>query len=240
MKCLVRLRYSVLCVAALFPISGLAQADDHAASSVLHAHIDLPPLPLKDHVPAAVLWLKPLSGPTIVRSLPTAHYELVQKNRMFMPHLLVIPVGSIVSFPNEDPFFHNVFSLFNGKRFDLGLYEAGTSKDVAFSREGVSYIFCNIHPQMGAIVLALSTPYYATADRSGVFRIDDVPNGEYELHVWVDGLAQSSLDRLTHRVRLGPGMPDSLNLDARAIPREPDNHLNKFGQQYSRNPSPSY
>ena len=77
---------------------------------------------------------------------------------MFTPHILVVPVGSVVRFPNADPFFHNVFSLFDGKRFDLGLYEAGSTKEVTFSREGLSYIFCNIHPEMSAVVISLSTP----------------------------------------------------------------------------------
>ena len=67
---------------------------------------------------------------------------------MFEPHLLIIPLGSTVSFPNLDPFFHNVFSQFNGKRFDLGLYEAGSTRDVRFDHEGVSYLFCNIHPEI--------------------------------------------------------------------------------------------
>src|SRR5579884_454193 len=78
------------------------------------------------------------------------HATLVQKNKTFLPHVLVIPPGSTVDFPNHDPFFHNVFSLFEGKRFDLGLYESGTSRSVKFDRTGVSYIFCNIHPQMNA------------------------------------------------------------------------------------------
>src|SRR5262249_42774641 len=74
--------------------------------------------------------------------------QLLQKSKRFSPHLLVVPVGSSVEFPNQDPFFHNVFSLFEGKRFDLGLYESGSSRTVIFNREGISYIFCNIHPEM--------------------------------------------------------------------------------------------
>ena len=68
--------------------------------------------------------------------------------------MLVVPVGSVVAFPNRDPFFHNVFSLFEGKRFDLGLYEAGSTRDVLFDKPGVSYIFCNIHAEMSAVVIA--------------------------------------------------------------------------------------
>src|SRR5436305_14598413 len=110
--------------------------------------------------------------------------RLVQKDKSFRPHLLVVQVGSAVEFPNQDPFFHNVFSLFEGKRFDLGLYEAGTSRTVVFDREGISYIFCNIHPQMSAVVVSLKTPYYGIFDSRGAVAIKDVPPGRYELHVW--------------------------------------------------------
>src|ERR1019366_9401045 len=78
--------------------------------------------------------------------VPPMHAVLKKKNKAFEPHLIVVTKGSTADFPNRDPWFHNVFSLFNGKRVDLGLYEAGTSRTVHFDREGVSYIFCNIHP----------------------------------------------------------------------------------------------
>src|SRR5215472_7706967 len=91
-----------------------------------------------------VLWLSPLQASAAGRQQPHPNsYRLIQKGKQFTPHLLVVPTGSSVEFPNLDPFYHNVFSLFNGKRFDLGLYEAGTSKIVRFDREGASYIFCN-------------------------------------------------------------------------------------------------
>ena len=159
---------------------------------------------------------------------------------MFSPHLLVIPVGSVVQFPNADPFFHNVFSLFNGKRFDLGLYEAGSSKEVDFSREGISYIFCNIHPEMSAVVLALSTPLYSLADSKESFSIGDVPPGEYEMHVWIEGLTQSALDRLTRRVRVTPGVRNLGILDATGVQTQPASHLNKFGQPYDQDSNPPY
>ena len=79
----------------------------------------------------AVVWLTPLQPDG--HPAATGHpgpFKLVQKDKMFMPHLLVVPTGSSVDFPNQDPFYHNVFSLFNGKRFDLGLYESGTSRAV--------------------------------------------------------------------------------------------------------------
>jgi plastocyanin len=100
--------------------------------------------------------------------------QLVQKNKSFNPHLVVVQVGSSVAFPNKDPFFHNVFSLIEGKRFDWGLYEAGTSRTVVFDREGISYIFCNIHPEMSSVVVALKTPYYGISDARGSVTIPDV------------------------------------------------------------------
>ncbi|MGA2652487.1 MAG: hypothetical protein ABSF28_18270 [Terracidiphilus sp.] len=235
-----RMRRAFLCGVALLPLQALAQdAQPHAAAE-LHAHIDIAPGQLKGHPPAAVVWLTPISTGAATRPSPPGHFTLVQKNRMFIPHLLVVPVGSVVSFPNADPFFHNVFSYFNGKRFDLGLYEAGKSKDVTFSREGISYIFCNIHPEMSAVVLALSTPYFATADQDENLRLESIPAGEYEMHVWIEGLTQSDLSRLVRRIHFSPGKSESISLDARELSHEPASHLNKFGQPYDRSPKPAY
>jgi plastocyanin len=217
-------------------------AQDHADSggADLHARLDFSTEHPKDHAPAAVLWVTPAVGTQAEDRPPAGHFTLVQKNRMFTPHLLVVPVGSIISFPNADPFFHNVFSLFNGKRFDLGLYEAGKSKEVSFSREGVSYIFCNIHPEMSAVVLALSTTHYAIADRQGVFLLERIPPGDYEVHVWVEGFTQPSLQRLVRRVHLDAGKPETVVLDLREFSREAPSHLNKFGQAYGPAPKINY
>lgn len=235
-----RIRPILLCGFALLPLLTAAQDVQPPRPAALHARIELTPRQIKGHPPAAVLWLSPVSADASSRNLPPGRFTLVQKNRMFMPHLLVVPVGSVVAFPNADPFFHNVFSLFNGKRFDLGLYEAGKSKDVVFSREGVSYIFCNIHPEMSAVVLALSTPYFATADQDENLHIDNIPAGEYELHVWIEGLTQPDMNRLVRRVHLGPGKSESISVDARDLSREPATHLNKFGQPYAQPAKPNY
>jgi plastocyanin len=186
--------------------------------------------------PSAVIWLKPVQASAVPAVAP-GRFTLLQKNKMFTPHLLVVPVGSSVAFPNADPFFHNVFSLFDGKRFDLGLYEAGSTRSVDFSREGVSYIFCNIHSEMSAVVIALSTPFYSTADSSGTFRIDRVPDGEYSLHVWVEGQAQNSLDRLTRQVHIAGG---SVVLGDIRVATSSEQHLNKFGRPYEPDAVPAY
>jgi plastocyanin len=190
-----------------------------------------------ENPPPAVIWLNPLHvGATL--SVTPGSFTLLQKNKMFIPHLLVVPVGSTVAFPNADPFFHNVFSLFDGRRFDLGLYEAGSTRSVVFSREGVSYIFCNIHSEMSAVVIALATPFYGFADPQGVFHIKGVPTGDYDLHVWIEGQKQSALDRLTRRVHIS-GQAADLG-DIRSDRMHLQGHLNKFGVPYEPDTHPIY
>jgi len=216
----------------------LAQGHPPSSTAKVTAHIEMsrPAASAGKHMPAAppaVLWLKPLTPGVAGQwaAAPRTGYTLLQKDKMFMPHLLVVPTGSVVQFPNADPFFHNVFSLFNGQRFDLGLYEAGKTKTVTFSREGVSYIFCNIHSDMSAVVVSLSTPFYSIADAHGAFHIDGVPAGEYELHVWMEGEQQSNLDRWTRRVSILGG---DQNLGTIVVHPSPaaQHHANKFGQPY--------
>jgi plastocyanin len=194
----------------------------------------------RQSIPPAVFWLKPLQQ-TPASPFP-AHgtYTLLQKNRMFTPHLLVVPVGAVVQFPNADPFFHNVFSLFDGKRFDLGLYEAGSSKTVTFSREGISYIFCNIHPEMSAVVLSLTTPLYAIADSNGAFHIRDVAVGEYELHLWIEGVPETALEKYTRRIHLAPKSGDLGQVATPVTTQRNEEHLNKFGQPYDKETKPAY
>jgi len=219
---------------------GATLAHAQIASTVdVRMRLRLPPQPGRSPALHAVLWLTPLDETSVPPFLPEHHYTLLQKNRMFSPHLLVIPVGSVVDFPNADPFFHNVFSLFDGKRFDLGLYEAGTTKAVTFSREGISFIFCNIHPEMSAVVITLSTSLYDVADSGGVFHLSNVPPGDYELHAWIEGVAQTSLSQMTRRVHLAPGSGDLGALTVPAI-KQDSRHTNMFGQPYGPDTKPTY
>jgi plastocyanin len=179
-----------------------------------------------------VVWLSPLQ-PEPVHRTDAEHpgsFRLTQKDKQFTPHLLVVPAGSNVEFPNKDPFFHNVFSLFNGKRFDLGLYESGTTRSVRFDREGVSYIFCNIHPEMGAIVLSLSTPYYGISDKEGAVTLRNVPPGTYHLHVWGETAQLANQAERTIQVGITPVHLDDLNLVDTSDPMK--HHTNKFGEDY--------
>ena len=187
----------------------------------------------KSHPVPSVAWLEPEPGTPAVSFPAHGPYTLLQKNRTFMPHLQVIPAGSVVQFPNADPYFHNVFSLYAGKRFDLGLYEAGATKSVTFSRVGVSYIFCNIHPEMSAVVVALSSPLYGIANPENAISIRNVPLGDYTLHVWVEGVAESTLARQTRRVRVAAQNTDLGVLTLPLSETAPMNHSNKFGKPYS-------
>ena len=130
-----------------------------------------------------VLWLVPVQGTENSAAAVSAkhHYRMLQENKTFEPKLLVVPLGSRVDFPNLDPWFHNVFSLYQGKRFDLGLYQAGAEREVVFDRPGASFLFCNIHPQMKASLLVTPNRCFARADSQGRFTIRDVPPGRYVL-----------------------------------------------------------
>jgi hypothetical protein len=152
----------------------------------------------------------------------------------------VVRVGSVVDFPNHDPFFHNVFSLFDGKRFDLGLYEAGATNSVRFDHVGVSYLFCNIHPEMSAVVVAVDTPYYGVSDKAGNVTIENMPDGRYELHVWYERSVPDALKGLTRSVHVAA---DSRDLGTIAVPQDPaftPAHKNKYGQDYAPPPKPGY
>ena len=159
------------------------------------------------------------------------HYRLLQKDKTFTPHLLVIPTGSSVDFPNLDPFYHNVFSLFNGKRFDLGLYESGSSRTVHFDHDGVSYIFCNIHPEMSAVIVTVSTPYFGVSAADGSITLHAVPPATYEMHVWAEGSSAHDLNALSRRVTVAPSQKDLGIVDVTVDAHLPA-HKNKFGEDY--------
>jgi len=190
-----------------------------------------------------VVWLKPLDPPAVepvsteqARKRP----QVIQKNKSFQPHLTVVRVGSVVDFPNRDPFFHNVFSLFDGKRFDLGLYEAGATNSVRFDHPGVSYLFCNIHPEMSAVVVALDTPYYGVSDKHGNIVIENTPDGKYELHLWYERSVPEALKALTRNVSISA---ESRDLGTIAVPEDPGftpAHKNKYGQDYPPPPKQGY
>ena len=137
------------------------------------------------------------------------------------------------SFPTTTPFFHNVFSLFEGKRFDLGLYESGTTRFVQFDKPGVSFVFCSIHAQMSAVVIALATPYYAVSDVRGDLTIPNVPPGRYDLQIFHPSVAPDTLRGMSREITIAPGETSLGNFTL----VETDvalAHKNKYGRDYDR------
>lgn len=148
----------------------------------------------------AIIWLDAPNAPPLVQTSPVV---LDQRNLAFSPQVLAVRVGTAVDFPNHDRVFHNVFSFHDGKRFDLGMYPAGVrAKLVVFDKPALSRIFCNIHPNMAAYVMAVDTPYYAVSDERGMFTISAVPPGTYMYHAW-----RSGGETLTGSVTVGPARP---------------------------------
>ena len=186
-----------------------------------------------------VVWLSPTGEGARARPGAGKRYKIVQQGKRFQPHVLAVPAGSIVDFPNLDPIFHNVFSLFDGKRFDLGLYEAGTTRGATFTKPGVCYVFCNIHPEMSAVVVVVDSPYFTTSNATGAFTMADVPPGRYRLSLWherfrPDNAADYPKDVTISAGNASLGVIRMVETKAAAGP-----HTNKFGQDYVPPPSTS-
>jgi plastocyanin len=113
--------------------------------------------------------------------------RLDQRNEAFHPYVLAIQAGTLVDFPNSDPFFHNVFSLSKPQRFDLGRYPQGRSRSVRFDTPGIVRVFCDIHSHMSAYILVFAHRFFAATDTEGRFSIDGIPAGSYSVSVWIDG-----------------------------------------------------
>ncbi len=178
-----------------------------------------------------VVWLEPATGKAPVP--PAARARMVQKDKTFTPHVLAVPVGTTVDFPNFDPIFHNAFSNYDGKVFDVGLYPPGTSRSVLFSRPGIVRVFCNIHETMSAVIAVLDTPYFDTTKKDGNFQIPNVPAGEYRLHAFHERATAATLEAAERRLTV-------LGTEDLALPPIPISesgylavpHTNKFGHDY--------
>jgi len=129
-----------------------------------------------------------LSGPKQAATPLPKKLVLNQKNYQFGKSLIVIPLGSTVTFPNDDPDYHNVFSLSRGKRFDLGRYKMGEkpAPSVKFEKEGLIKLNCEIHEHMKAHILVVNSKHYAATDSAGNFKLTGIPPGTYTLHGQLD------------------------------------------------------
>ncbi len=175
-----------------------------------------------EDVGQAVIWLDGRGA-----APAPARAEITTSDKAFRPHVLVVPAGSTVSFPNLDPFNHNVFSLSEERPFDLGLYGRGETRTARFTRAGVVRVYCNVHAQMSALVIVRDGPYVAQPSGDGSFTLSQVPPGRYTLHAWHERAPEATQPVVVPPGGLG-GL--ALTLDARGHRFKP--HLNKFGQPY--------
>jgi plastocyanin len=171
----------------------------------------------------AVVYAEPITSAAPARA--AAPFAITQKNKTFTPRVLGVPVGATVQFPNQDGLFHNVFSLTPGHAFDLGLYRGGASKSRTFSTTGVVRVFCNIHPQMTALVVVVATPWIVNAGADGAFRLD-LPPGRYRVTALSERASAVSVEVAVAGATAAP----ALSLDESAFVAAP--HSNKFGKPY--------
>lgn len=186
----------------------------------------------KDNKPSsdlgdAVLYLEGAANPATMARPVTV--EIAITDKVYAPHVVVVPVGSTVRFPNHDPFNHNVFSVSEANTFDLGLYGRGEVKSYTFEHPGLVRIYCNVHPRMVAYVLVMANRYYAQPGSDGSFAIDNVAPGQYRLHVWHERIPSEVVKDVT----AGAGGDLQIALNARGYRWQP--HRNKHGRNYPTN-----
>lgn len=133
-------------------------------------------------VAGAVVFLESAAASAAVQ--PVTDARIVQKNKTFVPDVLVIPRGTAVYFPNEDTVRHHVYSFSAIKPFEIKLYVGTPAAPVLFDQSGVAVLGCNIHDEMIAWVVALDTPYYSRSNQQGESKLTVVPEGEFTLRVW--------------------------------------------------------
>lgn len=172
-----------------------------------------------------LVWLEPAGKPAR-RAAST--FTMTTRGKTFLPHVLAVPAGSTVNFPNEDPISHNLFSLTPGHTFDLGLYRKGAGKTHRFEAPGVVNVYCNIHPNMSAVVHVMNTPYYGFADANGNYSFD-VPAGRYRLNAWNEqgGSTSSNIEVKGDGTIAGA---TQLTIDGRNF--RAVQHTNKYGKAY--------
>jgi len=170
-----------------------------------------------------VVWIDDVKlKPRPTRATITMH------GKAFVPRVTVIAVGSTVDFPNDDPILHNVFSVSGENRFDLDLYKKPKSGSWTFPVAGTVRVYCNIHPQMSAIVMVRDNPYFVKAGADGSFTLDGVPAGRHVLKAWHERGGESSTEIV---VPAAEGQVSAeLQLDASKFKRAA--HKKKDGSDY--------
>ena len=161
----------------------------------------------------------------------SVHATMLQKNKTFTPHILPVETGTTVDFPNADPIFHNAFSSYNGRIFDVGLYQPGDSRSVRMTQAGIVRVFCNIHSTMSAIIMVVNTPYFVKTAMNGSFELN-VPPGDYDIGVFHERASEQELSGLGRRVvvtETGLQIPPITISEAGYLLAP---HKNKYGHDY--------
>ncbi len=171
----------------------------------------------------AVIYWEPAGGAAVRQ--PEAPLLMTTRQKQFTPRMLVVPRGSRVRFPNQDPILHNVFSVSPGNAFDLGLNGKGSGKEQRFTEAGVVRVFCNVHHDMVAYILVVDTPYVASPGPDGSFALSGLPKGPGRLTVW-----HEQADPWTADLQLPQEKPVAARVEV-VRPRVPA-HLNKVGRSY--------
>lgn len=130
-----------------------------------------------------VIYLEPAEEITVLEPA-LQNPRMIQEGETFIPHVLPVIKGTTVDFPNQDPIFHNVFSLSRTSTFDLGRYPQGERRSVTFDRAGIVPVFCHIHSDMSAVVLVLENHLFTKPDKNGLYEIQPVPPGNYTVVAW--------------------------------------------------------
>jgi plastocyanin len=132
-----------------------------------------------------VIWVDDIEGRFVAPPQPAA---MNQRGLRFVPHVLAVQVGTTVVFPNADPMWHNVFSISEAKRFNLGMYGRGTIRQMTFDKPGVVELLCNVHLEMDGYIVVVKNPYFAQTGSSGTYQIAGVPSGRHRLRCWRERL----------------------------------------------------
>jgi plastocyanin len=153
-----------------------------------------------------VVYLKGVAAPG---GSTAAAASLRQEHETFLPHVLAVQRGTTVEFPNDDPIFHNVFSLSSAASFDLLRYPRGQSRSRQFSKPGLVKVYCHIHSHMSATILVLDNPYFTTPEIDGTFTLANLPPGEHTIVGWHERVGER---RATVRVERGKTSTVDLSL----------------------------
>jgi len=178
-----------------------------------------------EDVGRAVVWLEGAALDSLIPDTAT----VLTEQKEFRPRVTVVTVGSTVSFSNNDPFNHNVFSLSPENPFDLGLYgRRDAARTTEVRRPGLVRVYCNVHATMSAFVVVIPTPYHTRPAADGGFRLDGVPAGRYTLKAWHE--RSEAVAERPVVIPAGGARDLRIELDARRF--KPEQHLNKFGKPY--------